>query len=539
MRITKKYTGNSSIGKRTFTPLVRSPENVPFIEMSQRELEELRRNWISKLLLAEQWNHRKLNMMKNGKQLFKGEGSPDSSVIHEYNESMDDNEDENEHHPSSSGRMKYNEEAINNALKPYVADPEKVSQILTWLKTSCSAITDSSPPVEELDRLIKMGEISVPILENILKAVALNPQTFHSADSLVKSLTKDPEGKTNSPRSAVVKGEPLEYDHNSDEEKKSQVSEKSKPARNTSDPLAASLPRHEVPPMLPFLAPPGLYNFPGFLPPVDPDKNKNKKKKADRTEPAYPENYPMYYPPNYLYGFPANPALGYPTDFRVPSYQDYLHAVYLQQNPALLSTQHVLPPEAYYDPMYLRQMNQWMVSRSRQNSADGVESPKNPQQQISAPSSSSAPETSIAPTTKVVKAPVVTSSSVASTLRAEGVSSPTLNGMNGTNKKRASKSEDVGDSGPSLTVPQPMKKQKITNDNPSPVDNNAVKLEKTKKPKTPKAVVQHPATSLTPQNPSNSSSSDKLNATDKDDVNIEHASIEFAAEALLGLFNKH
>lgn len=64
MRITKKYTGNSSIGKRTFTPLVRTPENIPYIEMSQRELEDLRRNWISKLLLAEQWNNRKMNMMK-------------------------------------------------------------------------------------------------------------------------------------------------------------------------------------------------------------------------------------------------------------------------------------------------------------------------------------------------------------------------------------------------------------------------------------------------------------------------------------------
>lgn len=64
MRITKKYTGNSSIGKRTFTPLVRTAENIPYIEMSQRELEDLRRNWISKLLLAEQWNNRKMNMMK-------------------------------------------------------------------------------------------------------------------------------------------------------------------------------------------------------------------------------------------------------------------------------------------------------------------------------------------------------------------------------------------------------------------------------------------------------------------------------------------
>jgi hypothetical protein len=64
MRITKKYTGNCSIGKRTFVPLVRTPENAIFMDMSQQDLRELRVVWISKLLLMEQWNNRKINLMK-------------------------------------------------------------------------------------------------------------------------------------------------------------------------------------------------------------------------------------------------------------------------------------------------------------------------------------------------------------------------------------------------------------------------------------------------------------------------------------------
>ena len=69
MRITKKYTGNSSIGKRTFVPLIRTPDNAFFIDMSQQDLRELRAVWVNKLLLMEQWNSRKLTLMK-GKTYF-------------------------------------------------------------------------------------------------------------------------------------------------------------------------------------------------------------------------------------------------------------------------------------------------------------------------------------------------------------------------------------------------------------------------------------------------------------------------------------
>jgi hypothetical protein len=64
MRITKKYTGNSSIGKRTFAPLCPTNENLGFIKLGQQELRDLRRVWISKLFMMEQWNNRKLNLIK-------------------------------------------------------------------------------------------------------------------------------------------------------------------------------------------------------------------------------------------------------------------------------------------------------------------------------------------------------------------------------------------------------------------------------------------------------------------------------------------
>lgn len=59
MRITKKYTGNSSIGKRTFMPLMRSAENVAFIDSSRAELALLRTIWINKLFLTEKNGSRK------------------------------------------------------------------------------------------------------------------------------------------------------------------------------------------------------------------------------------------------------------------------------------------------------------------------------------------------------------------------------------------------------------------------------------------------------------------------------------------------
>ena len=51
--------------------------------MSQRELEDLRRNWISKLLLlAEQWNNRKMNMMKTATNGTTGTGGNNPPPMH-------------------------------------------------------------------------------------------------------------------------------------------------------------------------------------------------------------------------------------------------------------------------------------------------------------------------------------------------------------------------------------------------------------------------------------------------------------------------
>lgn len=49
MRITKKFTGDSCIGKRVFHPAVRCPTNTAFIDKAQAELDALERRWRRRL----------------------------------------------------------------------------------------------------------------------------------------------------------------------------------------------------------------------------------------------------------------------------------------------------------------------------------------------------------------------------------------------------------------------------------------------------------------------------------------------------------
>jgi hypothetical protein len=410
MRITKKYTGNSSIGKRTFTPLVRSPENVPFIEMSQRELEDLRRNWMSKLLLAEQWNHRKLNLMKNVKSFSRSDNA--SPMIHTYNNntgtnnilttagSVDDNEGSLEGNQmeslgdpnanSVSKKMKFNEETVAESLKPYLADPEKLTQILSWLKSSCSTLNESDPTLEVLDKLIKQGELSVPSVENVLKSIAFSsppakpylqkPVSRSNSRSNSRGITEE-DGRSNN-----------EMEDQSGNEEKESNSNAVRPKGMKA--MMDSQSREQLPPMM--IPYPGFYNFPGYLPPqsaasssLDNDKgnsnNKGPKRKRDvnGNEIPFPGegNYPFYYPPNYLYPFPPAPLspggsnMTYPSpadypnmaNVRMPSYPEYFHPIYMQHP----------PPEAYYDPMYLRQMNQWMAAAKSANNNNNSNSNNN------------------------------------------------------------------------------------------------------------------------------------------------------------------
>jgi hypothetical protein len=540
MRITKKYTGNSSIGKRTFTPLVRSPENVPFIEMSQRELEDLRRNWMSKLLLAEQWNHRKLNLMKNVKSFSRSDNA--SPMIHTYNNntgtntlapagSVDDNEGSLEEleslgDPSAisvSKKMKFNEDTVAESLKPYLADPEKLTQILSWLKSSCSTLNESDPTLEDLDKLIKQGELSVPSVENVLKSIA-----FSSPPA--KPYVQKPVSRSNSRSNS--RGITEEDTRSNNEMEDQSGNEEKESNTNAVRPkgmkaMMDGQSREQLPPMM--IPYPGFYNFPGYLPQaassLENDKgnsNKGPKRKRDANGNEIPfpgeGNYPFFYPPNYLYPFPPAPIspggsnMSYPSpadypnmaNVRMPSYPEYFHPIYMQPP----------PPEAYYDPMYLRQMNQWMAAaksaNSNNNSSNNINS--NSIKQENTVSEGGSPKD-----TKNSSAMTTTSSS-SSKLGEEGASprgTKTFKSTGGINSSNINNSKTLDSSNPAqlenLIAAAVLNRQK----SPDPLDKLKTK------PKSLKSV----GSNLQPVHT-------------HERVQSPPEEIESAAEALLGLFNK-
>lgn len=139
MRITKKYTGNSSIGKRTFMPLMRSAENVAFIDSSRAELALLRTIWVNKLFLTE----------KNGsRKAAKASLSPADKAAA---------------HPRGL--------------------PAKQQQQQPSLSPSTSAID-----LEQLNRLIASGDFSNPLLQQLLASSSSLP--FESQEDS----TADAEG---------------------------------------------------------------------------------------------------------------------------------------------------------------------------------------------------------------------------------------------------------------------------------------------------------------------------------------------------------
>ncbi len=174
MRITKKYTGNSSIGKRTFTPLMRTPENAAFIDGSQREMRELRRTWLSRLLLAEQWNNRKMTLMKASIAGHAGMYSDDRSspllTSANLNQAMNqffgsaDNSTTCSNDGNSTQTLSVREENVEKALKPYVKDPSEMTVFLDWLKNSFQLLNSSNPSLSDVNNLIEKGDNTIPAL---------------------------------------------------------------------------------------------------------------------------------------------------------------------------------------------------------------------------------------------------------------------------------------------------------------------------------------------------------------------------------------
>jgi hypothetical protein len=475
MRITKKYTGNSSIGKRTFTPLVRSPENVPFIEMSQRELEDLRSNWISKLLLAEQWNHRKLNLLKTGaKPFFKpdqqqsdDEGTQrrfshqpstvqlasssssfqpsstrplsSSSYSADGSRQMVNSNKLEESKGIEGSNVQIKEESISNALKPYIPDTDKLTRIVAWFKSACNILNSSSSSspqqqqhqLNEINHLIEIGELSLPVLEQLLKTTEIrNNSEFQQFLShhieRQKQLNGIKPSMMTTQNGTLGNGNMNKAKENNglnDTYAYSQAKmvQPTKPLNGLSPPASgypsnnASFPSMSFPPsgngrpyysgserqggsvgggvvLEPNQAKTVLSPHGTALSMVNKDGPKLSGNESSSTSPPYsPDHFPMYYPPNYLYyGNPQHymspphphqqhpshsPAPGAtapnnsppvaapssslspeymnnnngnnsgPPSYRIPSYQDYMHAIYLQQNGLLPPPHHGnLPP---------------------------------------------------------------------------------------------------------------------------------------------------------------------------------------------------
>lgn len=145
MRITKKYTGNSSIGKRTFMPLMRSAENVVFIDSSRSELALLRTIWINKLFLTE----------KNGsRKAAKASLSP-----------------------------------VDKATAHARGLPAKHQQQQPSLSPSTSAID-----LEQWNRLIASGDLSNPLLQQLLTSSSASSMMNAASFESQEDSTVDAEG---------------------------------------------------------------------------------------------------------------------------------------------------------------------------------------------------------------------------------------------------------------------------------------------------------------------------------------------------------
>jgi hypothetical protein len=140
MRITKKFTGDSCIGKRVFATLSRSPENIPILEKAQIELKMLRRLWLEKLLGIERESARKIcikgTLKDVGRPRFTGNADDLMSV-------------------ADSGNIC--EDKVRAALHSFLDNEKEINELMSWLSRSSNALTFSSD-YTELDSLAKCGE---------------------------------------------------------------------------------------------------------------------------------------------------------------------------------------------------------------------------------------------------------------------------------------------------------------------------------------------------------------------------------------------
>jgi hypothetical protein len=192
MRITKKYTGNSSIGKRTFTALPRTSESGTFIDASQRVMRELRHTWLSRLLLAEQWNNRKVTMLKASNSSSAGTTTTSSSAVG----SGDDGDYVATTHTSATATAApINAPLVAASLEPFVqhtpcssTTSSQLEKSLQWLQAASlhnqSSATTTNSSISDLDGLLQEGEMHIPTLVNQVLLAQYDPATAASEQTV-------------------------------------------------------------------------------------------------------------------------------------------------------------------------------------------------------------------------------------------------------------------------------------------------------------------------------------------------------------------
>lgn len=168
MRITKKFTRHDSIGKRVFVPLVKTKQNESMIEAAQKKVEDLRKFWIKKLIITEQWKNRK-------KSPSYGSESVDQSMLN----------NEKEISFLASAVITYMD-AISIKLRRASASDKNVEEVMRMLIIYCQN-QSKVPSCTDVERAVDRKEMTVSALYAIFSSGCLLIPEITVANNEIKT----------------------------------------------------------------------------------------------------------------------------------------------------------------------------------------------------------------------------------------------------------------------------------------------------------------------------------------------------------------
>lgn len=212
MRITKKFCGESCVGKRVFQPLEDSPSNRTFIVARQAELRALRRLWIEKLLFIERESTRKCCLKGVGAVNYRHHFSASSSCCQE----------ESDFDTLSAGLLGLDKirHSLRTFLKVQEDGRDNIEDVFSWLSNSeklldnMSSSDDVSVALSKLDNMVLLGEKAVTELHKRISVAFQQKEnddfssdncsnSTRSKTNVVCKLTVDVNAKYECPRSIL------------------------------------------------------------------------------------------------------------------------------------------------------------------------------------------------------------------------------------------------------------------------------------------------------------------------------------------------